>query len=424
MMIAATELPYTNVNSVKQIAETRISRFQSLAAFALLALSIFGFPIAALLEAIAGTGSQSITIPYRIAVVAISILILVLLPFSKSRGRLDAWLFLFLALYLMRLVYDYQTNYIPGNIVALQFYVGIVIIPLIANALGGVSRFNDQLLAKTIMFGAGSVALLASLGERLGLAYNPWEQYGRVDVRLAFEALNPISLGQVAASAMLASFIVLSNRENRKFLYLAALIIITISSILLIQAGSRGALVSVGAAIIWYGLTKFKRALIIAPLFFVVLSYGVAQTEVFEKLIGLQEGGVYQDSSALSRLDSQKVAIADFLDEPLFGKHYANPSLDDGEYPHNIIIETAMALGIVGLILWVIMLFKAGKAMIIGAASTRPMLCLLFVQKFIGTLLSGAIWGADATFMLLMLILAIDRNPLYSKTALYSGATK
>ncbi len=403
---------------------SRIARFQSVSAFMLLALAIFGFPLAALLEALAGTGSQSVTIPYRIFVIGVAIAVTASLAFSKIRGRFDPWLSLFLLLYSLRLVYDWQTNYIAGNIFALQFFAGIVVIPLVAITIGNIGQSSDNLLARVIMIGGGSAVLLASLGQRLGLAYNPWELYGTTEVRLGFEALNPISLGQIAASAILASLIILANRVNDWRWRVVAIFILGLSSFLLVQAGSRGALVSIAAALIWFGVTKVRRAVVIAPLLFVALTFGLAQTEVLEKITSLQDGGVYQDKSALGRLYSQEVAIADFLEAPVIGKHHANPALEAGEYPHNLLIETAMALGIIGLLLWIIMLFKAAVSMVGGLNDTRPMLVMLFVQKFIGSMLSGALWGSDAVFILLMVILTIDRKDNFKTSLPFNAALR
>jgi O-antigen ligase len=263
---------------------------------------------------------------------------------------------------------------------------------------------------------------MAAFGQSLGLAYNPWEQYGTTQARLGFEALNPISLGHIVGSAILAAIVIISRNGQSNFWRFAAIITIITGSILLIQAASRGSIVAIAIALLWFSLTKAKRLFVVAPLLFLALAFGLAQTEVIEKIVSLQDGGAFADRSALERLNTQQMAIADFFGAPLFGAHYANPAWIDGEYPHNILIETAMALGVIGLILWVIMLIKAARKTLTYTSLVRPMLTLLFVQKFIGTLLSGALWGADATLILLMLVLTMGRSSAHTKTALHSGA--
>jgi O-antigen ligase len=392
------------------IGDTPISRVQSAIAFVLLVLTIIGFPFAALLETFAGTGSQSVTIPYRVLIAVLSIAVLGLMAFTRMRGKLDPWLCLFMALYLLRLIYDYQTNYINGNMFAIQFYLGIVVLPMLAIALGGVSRFEDETLARWIMAGGLVISLMAAFGQSFGLAYNPWEQYGTTQARLGFEALNPISLGHIVGSAILAAIVIISRNRQNAFWRIGGIVTIITGSILLIQAGSRGAIVAIAIAILWFSLTKVKRLIVVAPLIFLAMIFGLAQTEVVERIISLQDGGAFADASALERLNTQQMAIADFLEAPLFGAHYANPAWIDGEYPHNILIETAMALGVIGLILWVIMLFKAASKTLTYTSFMRPMLTLLFVQKFIGSMLSGSIWSSDAVFILLMLVFTIDNN--------------
>ncbi|WP_287204143.1 hypothetical protein, partial [Mesorhizobium sp.] len=43
-------------------------------------------------------------------------------------------------------------------------------------------------------------------------------------------------------------------------------------------------------------------------------------------------------------------AISDFIDSPIVGKHFIDMNWGPGLYPHNILIETLMALGLVGAV--------------------------------------------------------------------------
>ena len=57
--------------------------------------------------------------------------------------------------------------------------------------------------------------------------------------------------------------------------------------------------------------------------------------------------------------EPMRVALRDgiegFAQNPIFGSYFQNPAKGPGLYPHNIIVETGMALGVVGpalLLIW------------------------------------------------------------------------
>ena len=63
---------------------------------------------------------------------------------------------------------------------------------------------------------------------------------------------------------------------------------------------------------------------------------------------------IEEDVSALDRLLLQGNAISQYLDRPILGSAFVELRLLT--YPHNLFIETAMALGVVGLVVLVAML--------------------------------------------------------------------
>ncbi len=387
-----------------------IARLRQRAALLLLVAVSFGFPITALIVTFLSLDSQSLTVPYRIAIAALSVVIILLGLFTRTRGRLDPWLTLFLVMYLARLIYDYSTNSIIGNLEAIQFYVAVVLLPLLAINLGGGADHDDAVFAKLMVVVGLAAASMALIAQSLGLGYNPWEIYGTTDVRLGFQALNSISLGHASTTTALTSLFILLGTNLHARWKLIALAALAISGTLLITAGSRGALIAFVVSICWFGLTKFKRLVVLGPFLTLALIFGVSQSKVFQSTVASATGGLASDASGLVRLTAQQIAIEDFIDSPVLGKHYFNPSLDAGEYPHNLFIESAMALGIFGLVLFLIANLRALRAIFGRFGYERPLLSLIFVQYLVGSFISGSLWAADLLSIYLMIILTSGKS--------------
>jgi hypothetical protein len=409
-----TDAPYSRYNAPSQAAprKSTIARFQQRGALMLLVFVSFGYPITALVVTFLGLDTQALSIPYRLMVMSISVLVILSGLFSRFQGRLDFWLVIFLMLYFIRLIYDYSNNSIIGNVEAIQFYVAVVLVPLLAINLGGGADFAEDVLARLLILAGAVATSMALLAQSLGLGYNPWEIYGTTDVRLGFEALNSISLGHVAVTTALTGAYILVRSNLGLGWRLIALGSVGVSSVLLINAGSRGALIAFTISIAWFGLTKIKRLAIIGPALTLALTLGVAQTSVFQTAVGSLSGGLATDVSGLQRLNAQAIAIEDFIGSPVFGKHYINPDLESGNYPHNLFIESAMAMGIFGLVLFLIIALRSIKKLFGDFGSTHPLLALIFIQFFVSSFISGSLWASDAFFIYFMIALTTNSDPL------------
>jgi O-antigen ligase len=100
------------------------------------------------------------------------------------------------------------------------------------------------------------------------------------------------------------------------------------------------------------------------------------------------------DQSSIERLALQGSAVSAFLASPLLGSAFVEPL--EFTYPHNLFIETALALGVVGLALLTPLLVRCVRGALGLARRGRLFLPMLFMQYFVGSQLSGAIWGNAA----------------------------
>jgi O-antigen ligase len=174
----------------------------------------------------------------------------------------------------------------------------------------------------------------------------------------------------------------------------------------LFEANSRGPLIGFFLALVWYFASSVRRLSAISPLLIFIPFVSAVSIPAIQNTLETLQGGWQIDPSSLGRLELQKLAIEDFLQEPLLGMHYLNPANGPHGYPHNILIESAMALGVIGALLLASLFVIAGTKILGYFGRQHALLSMLFLQQMVNSQLSGAIWNSSAFFMLLGIILS------------------
>jgi hypothetical protein len=379
------------------------------AGLVLRAMVLLGYPMIALLATLLGLGAETgkLTILYRVVVLGLALYVIVANMRYPLGGRLNGLLVTFFLLYIARLLYDWWIVDLAGASNALLFFFMLVVAPSLACMLAGTHAASDDQFAKLLLV-LGSVFCIGTLAAQFtGLAYNPWADHGRETNRLAFEALNSISLGHAGAITFITSFYLFVEGRLSFYWRLALWTGFTVGGSVLVVANSRGPIIALAIALAGFFALRLRRLsyvmpiLILAPL--IISSDNELISNIFDRFV--EQDPFQVNLSNLDRLHSQDAAIASFFKYPIFGEHYLDPALGAGAYPHNIVIETAMALGLVGLSVLGAMLAYAWTQILQFYNRSHPLLVMLFVQQFVAMQLSGALYGADAFFMLLGLAL-------------------
>ena len=359
-------------------------------------LSLFSYPAIALVTSIADMDSRVAAVPLRIVVFFIALYVIAGTYRDGRWLRKNYWIAAFALLYLARLLYDWQIAGVPKASEALTFYLVACLIPCVASGMAGIIALGEKSAAWQLALAGGAICGLALLMSALGLGaartYDPWATGGR----LSFEALNPITLGHIGASTLIALLSITRTRmPAANFLVLVGLAAIALWTI--IAAGSRGPMLSLACAGLVYALLTARFGWIL------MIVAGLAGLLLFGENAALARfEGTATDESALIRLAIQGNAILQFLANPVFGSAYAE--LQSLEYPHNLFIETAMSMGLVGLLLLIIVLFRTARIAWRSLKDGRTLMPLLFVQAFIGMQFSGSLWSATGLFLTVMVL--------------------
>jgi O-antigen ligase len=392
---------------------------------ALFTLGIVGYETIALTVSYLDVPSREVSIPYRAAVVALAIIVIVKWFVQGEKIRINVLLLCFFAAYSVRLANDLFLDNVIGADFAMQFFLAAVFLPTIGVCLKYRAGDNDIVVAKALLV-MGVVFLgLALWGRSIGISSEIWMRYDDSEAsRLGFNALNPISLGHAAACVALAAIYVVMHKSTSKTLRVICVPIVAAGIFVLLESNSRGPLAGFALAVAWYALSHYGRFAFFMPAMLLVSFGGIAAIPAIERTLETFQGGWAVDNSSLGRLEIQEQAIRDFLEEPVFGMHYINPMFGPQGTPHNVLIESAMALGVIGAILLVWLFLVAGLKITQYFGKQHALLTMLFLQHAVNSQLSGAIWNAAAFFMLLGVIVSSKKLSGSERSTLYAGGAK
>lgn len=378
----------------------------------LFVMTLAGYPIAGLLASLLDWDSALTSFPFRAGVVLLALWVLARVAPDRGASNLSLrWLFGFWLIYLVRLVWDGLVAGVPGSQEAIAFFMLAVVIPCSVLAFRGRSLPEVKTALLVVWIGAGicAAAVLMYLLE-IGTERSTTE----LTRRLSFEAINAISLGHVGATTLIA-ILCLTQHRLRSVTWLAMIPAALAAGTCLILAASRGPMVALGvAAVAFAGATGRWRWLLVMALLLLpqLLS---EDSEIWRRFSTIED-----DDSSLERLLLQGNAIAQFLDRPILGSAFVE--LRMLTYPHNLFIETAMALGVVGLVVLCVVLYKGIATAIPRTRRGAGLVPLLFVQYFVGVQFSGAIWGNAGLWATTALLIGLSAGAMSKKRRATSPA--
>jgi len=368
-------------------------------------LVIIGYPLA---------GASAIFVPYmepttvtygyRGIVAALSALAVVGALLRREAPVFPVALLLFLMAYLVRLYVDAYIAGVYRADVAMLFYGGGVLPPVVAIFFAGRAVRADHLIRTTFVAALAASALLFLIGF-LGLQSEIISSMEQTGGRLNLDTVNSITIGHVGATLLIVCVAAWYHpgRPLPRVLIVGAAVIAVAT---MFQAGSRGPFVALGFCLVVYALVARRWGVVLAGLVAVIvvaLRSSTDQILIFDRFT---TAGF--DASSSARILTQDYAIQDFLDHPFVGHAYLELATLD--YPHNLVIDTAMSLGLVGLVLLAIITLQAAREVVARLRTGQFLVALLGLQFFMAAQFSGSIWGHSNLFTVTALLLVWARE--------------
>jgi hypothetical protein len=349
---------------------------------------------------------------YRGSVLLLAIFMFLYGKYSASISRDKLILFILFILYLYKLIFDlYFTNLNFGRSSneLLLFFLVIVVVPSFSLIFLKNYEFLEGLETPlVIVFSLTSILIILS-GEFAG---------DRLSGNLI---LNPITSGHIAVSGLI---LILSSAlgyaQNIRLHNVTILSFFIILFVTMMMAASRGPMLSlliVALVMFFYKISLKKIILIIIATIFLFSVYMIVldgtsliQANRFSVNFGSEGGGGER------RVLLWKAGVDMFLQNPFFG---GNTTTTFG-YVHNIFIEVMHSMGMIGTLLFSFLLFRVFKTIYLLLKYKHRMAWVgfLFIQHFIGSLLSGNIYSSDYFWYLFVILLSIGSklSKKYAKT--------
>lgn len=379
------------------LASQRLDRAQLYLGSILFALFLVGYPVAGALSSLYYVSDQEISKSYRLIVILISITCF-LIAVMRGKVRIDPLVHTFIFFYFIRMFVDWE--YLRANDIekAFPLFIAAVCAPIIGFAAGR-DCYQERLSGYFVTaIGGVACALVGWIVIFTDILYFSGG-YSEGSDRLFLEALNPISisyLGLFTAAAAIARL-----KWNRKPIQFLATGLVLMMAIFAFLAGaSRGPVVA-GAIAIMIIVVSSRRTvpLLIAvtvPAALGILAFGLPEILV-ERF-----STVGYDTSSIERLNAISLSLRAALEHPLTGYAYVEPIT--GMYPHNLLVESALAIGLAGaalmLAMQVLMLVNA----VVAVRRSEYLLPFIGLCALVNAWLSGSLWG-DPTFYITLILL-------------------
>lgn len=369
-------------------------------------LVIIGFFSIGLLSNLFLGGSRVVTIPFRALMLIISLYIIItgvvnnkfIIPSKKT-----ILFFLFWLLYVCRLIVDLylrdiQATVFDNKLDYILNAIGICIIPVVSLLFA--KDIDTEWILKWfyhILF----VALIISLFLNLNINSEESQQsYGRYG---GGGSLNTINYGHQGVSLSLLSLFLISRAKHNIIkitLYVSSFLL---GLFVMYLAGSKSPLVAliICCAFFYCSIKGFFKGI------FILLSLSLPFFIFTDHIIGFLSnyGGSFFDriTKALDSGDQSRMWLLgegfnEFAGSPFTGSAFVlqgqNTGSWNGFYPHNIFIESLMALGIIGgiLILGIIAKGWHDSYKVLRTSHSSGWIGLLFIQYSILAMFSNAIY--------------------------------
>lgn len=221
--------------------------------------------------------------------------------------------------------------------------------------------------------------------------------------------LNTISTANLAMSLimMIVFWFVDKTYKLKMKMKILLSLILTISLVVGLRASSRGPIVSFVIVLAFYSfcISKYKQVgifLIVIFLLFLLLFKDQLLNVIGSISPVLRDRFMEEGGSALERQEMARDAIRNTMNYPVLG--YAYGVLFQGTigYPHNTVLEAFNGLGLVGGILYLILIYHAVKASyeLLHARDENAWVCLLFMVRLVESMFSGNFYNNEQLCML------------------------
>lgn len=378
--------------------------------------SLAGYFLVSAFASAFGVSGTNISISVRVLVVLAAVAVLSkYISFDIRRYPILLFILLFWFFYVIRISIDtlvYSDFLSQPVIYYWTFGIGACFLPMLAIVFS--PRLDGDVLHLRIYIAcllAGVMAVVYASTFSESYSSGVFEDTGR----LRLDALNPISLGNLGCLLVLQALWYLAVRRSSLVKSMFFFFGLSIGLYLLVASNSRGPLLALLVGLLFFAFLMPRRLaffyLIVLVLLFFVFSwvlYFLGENYGFGIYDRMFSQNIVYDESSLARQFAYAESFRVFFDKPLTGDGLE--LIEIRSYPHNIVLESFVSTGLVGGIIFVIVIFSVlMKAIrLFESANSFSWASLLFVQFLVAAQFSGSLINSTSFWVSLGLICYAD----------------
>lgn len=377
-----------------------------------------------------GQESHIVTVPFRALQLGLSLTVIFLCLNKKQPATTSVrWIWVFWGLLLMRFIFDVyikmSINIPASRLTQIWMYmVALTLIPMYAVQKS--YRYIDykQLLNWSFYIVGITVLWLFITNENFQT---------QATARLsANSALGSLGAGYLGLMSIIISYFFYKQSE-RPILKIAAWVIIGVSVLIWLRAGSRGPILAFIVIVTFYLVAQRRNisvgvivALLILFLGYVSLDYIINWLADISPI--LKERLFERETSQISdRAASYQFAIDSFWKNPLIGHDFAvqRRGLPYG-YSHNIVLEALMQLGLIGFMILLVICLKGFivSFRLINMKNHDAWLSIVWIEKILLLCVSGTYYFQSEFWILMVLLfMKYRRNTVKHNAMIYKNST-
>lgn len=410
MSLGANQVVSSNWRDRTRQPEKAASFWADTALAAFMAWALFGHTFLTIMAVLLQRDTRTLTIGSRMAVLGIAAWLILSKVVSGQRREkaftVGSLAFVgFWIIYLVRMAFQYSPNtYIAGSDetmdYAVMMSVGVCFIPSLAILLTREWRMQRQVFAFSF-----TLAAIAATGMVLAYKATLVNFEGRTRSGLyegEFMTLHSLTLGYHGAYLIILGIFLLVEKIGPIWLQGGVAVPpILLGGLLLVGSASRGPMLALVLVTLVYLISKMSVGRIKQTV--LVLAGGVASvillaiyiemtgSVLFRRVFNLAEDIATGQRSA-GRLDLYYSSYLQFLRSPIIGDSFIP---DIGRYPHNLILESMMATGVIGTLVLLVLLYHSIKSSwyILKYQPKAAWVALLYLFALSGAMFSWSIYN-------------------------------
>ena len=394
----------------------RLSSYVSFLMISVLVLNLSGYPIVASITGLLGLDNRLVAFAFRILLLLGSVALIAAILTNRVRvyrGWVWVPMLVFWLVYLIRLILDTKIVVPPLSRGPNEYWmwaIGGCLLPLVA-LMARPNKATARNAPEAVLWVTGVAALLvlAAIAMEIVSGISRVLETGRLEI----STLNPISAGHLGGTLVLISmysFFRGGQLRNMKWKTSVLLLLILAGLILVVLSGSRGALGATAICAAVFGISKFhRRGGALAVVGIGLLAVGTYHAaSLAEDRLGLltlsriaSAMSPGRDTGASDRLELLSDSWDQFLEAPVLGSGLEESNRRD--YPHNVVVESFMATGLVGGVAFLLIIISAAWVAVRAIFTGAPhgWLALICLQYLIGAQVSGSLWGNTVMWSLI-----------------------